>query len=75
MHRRHPAHRPRRSYWTHLHRLSVFDLRDVLGDLPHDAKRAHVHHVHHGTTAPRHVDSDALGRLIRRDGGPSHFER
>ncbi|MCL8009782.1 L-tyrosine/L-tryptophan isonitrile synthase family protein [Streptomyces sp. AS02] len=26
-----------------LHRLSVFDLRDVLGDLPHDTKRAHVH--------------------------------
>ncbi|NBM19151.1 L-tyrosine/L-tryptophan isonitrile synthase family protein [Streptomyces sp. GC420] len=26
-----------------LNRLSVFDLRDVLGDLPHDAKRAHVH--------------------------------
>ncbi|MDC0767036.1 isocyanide synthase family protein [Streptomyces sp. HD] len=25
-----------------LHRLSVFDLRDVLGDLPHDTKRAHV---------------------------------
>ncbi|WP_432015023.1 L-tyrosine/L-tryptophan isonitrile synthase family protein [Streptomyces cucumeris] len=25
-----------------LERLSVFDLRDVLGDLPHDAKRAHV---------------------------------
>ncbi|MCO8307360.1 L-tyrosine/L-tryptophan isonitrile synthase family protein [Streptomyces sp. RKCA744] len=26
-----------------LGRLSVFDLRDVLGDLPHDARRAHVH--------------------------------
>ncbi|GAA0617014.1 isocyanide synthase family protein [Streptomyces crystallinus] len=26
-----------------LDRLSVFDLRDVLGDLPHAAKRAHVH--------------------------------
>ncbi|MBA6434570.1 L-tyrosine/L-tryptophan isonitrile synthase family protein [Streptomyces sp. GMR22] len=26
-----------------LHRLSVFDLRDVLGDLPHCAKRARVH--------------------------------
>lgn len=26
-----------------LRRLSVFDLRDVLGDLPHDTKRAHVH--------------------------------
>ncbi|MGW7256955.1 L-tyrosine/L-tryptophan isonitrile synthase family protein [Streptomyces sp. NPDC054834] len=25
-----------------LRRLSVFDLRDVLGDLPHDTKRAHV---------------------------------
>ncbi|MCP9206687.1 L-tyrosine/L-tryptophan isonitrile synthase family protein [Streptomyces sp. NEAU-Y11] len=25
-----------------LERLSVFDLRDVLGDLPHDARRAHV---------------------------------
>ncbi|WP_354637459.1 isocyanide synthase family protein [Kitasatospora camelliae] len=27
----------------HLHHLSVFDLRDVLGDLPHDEKRARVH--------------------------------
>ncbi|WP_128430193.1 L-tyrosine/L-tryptophan isonitrile synthase family protein [Streptomyces cyaneus] len=26
-----------------LRHLSVFDLRDVLGDLPQDAKRAHVH--------------------------------
>ncbi|MFJ7071223.1 L-tyrosine/L-tryptophan isonitrile synthase family protein [Streptomyces sp. NPDC098781] len=26
-----------------LHRLTVFDLRDVLGDRSHDAKRAHVH--------------------------------
>lgn len=26
-----------------LYHLSVFDLRDVLGDLPHDAKRARVH--------------------------------
>ncbi|MEV6208060.1 isocyanide synthase family protein [Kitasatospora sp. NPDC051914] len=26
-----------------LHRLSLFDLRDVLGDLPYDAKRALVH--------------------------------
>ncbi|TJZ58954.1 pyoverdine biosynthesis protein PvcA [Streptomyces piniterrae] len=26
-----------------LARLSVFDLRDILGDLPHDAKRAHLH--------------------------------
>ncbi|MHC0430979.1 L-tyrosine/L-tryptophan isonitrile synthase family protein [Streptomyces sp. O3] len=26
-----------------LRHLSVFDLRDVLGDLSHDAKRAHVH--------------------------------
>ncbi|GHH11123.1 L-tyrosine/L-tryptophan isonitrile synthase family protein [Streptomyces lanatus] len=26
-----------------LRHLTVFDLRDVLGDLPHDAKRAHVH--------------------------------
>ncbi|TXS46327.1 pyoverdine biosynthesis protein PvcA [Streptomyces sp. uw30] len=26
-----------------LSHLSVFDLRDVLGDLPHDTKRAHVH--------------------------------
>lgn len=28
---------------TGLHRLSVFDLRDVLGDLPHDTKRTHIH--------------------------------
>jgi pyoverdine/dityrosine biosynthesis protein Dit1 len=26
-----------------LERLSVFDLRDILGDLPNDTKRAHVH--------------------------------
>ncbi|WP_370268307.1 L-tyrosine/L-tryptophan isonitrile synthase family protein [Streptomyces sp. V4I8] len=26
--------------------LSLFDLRDVLGDLPHDTKRAHVHDRH-----------------------------
>lgn len=26
-----------------LHHLSVLDLRDVLGDLPHDTKRARVH--------------------------------
>ncbi|MFI9246120.1 L-tyrosine/L-tryptophan isonitrile synthase family protein [Streptomyces sp. NPDC053086] len=26
-----------------LHRLSVFDLRDVLGDIPHDTKRTHLH--------------------------------
>ncbi|PAZ14010.1 pyoverdine biosynthesis protein PvcA [Streptomyces sp. SA15] len=26
-----------------LHHLSVFDLRDVLGDLPHDTQRARVH--------------------------------
>ncbi|MFE8949843.1 L-tyrosine/L-tryptophan isonitrile synthase family protein [Streptomyces sp. NPDC007856] len=26
-----------------LDRLSVFDLRDVLGDLPHDTKRTHIH--------------------------------
>ncbi|KAB1146873.1 L-tyrosine/L-tryptophan isonitrile synthase family protein [Streptomyces luteolifulvus] len=29
-----------------LSRLSVFDLRDVLGDLPHAIKRAHVHARH-----------------------------
>ncbi|MFF9405051.1 L-tyrosine/L-tryptophan isonitrile synthase family protein [Streptomyces anandii] len=29
--------------WMGLHRLSVFDLRDVLGDLPNDAKRTHIH--------------------------------
>ncbi|MBL1099208.1 L-tyrosine/L-tryptophan isonitrile synthase family protein [Streptomyces coffeae] len=29
-----------------LERLSVFDLRDVLGDLPHDAKRSHVHEAY-----------------------------
>ncbi|MFC9927481.1 L-tyrosine/L-tryptophan isonitrile synthase family protein [Streptomyces sp. NPDC127190] len=26
-----------------LHRLSVFDLRDILGDLPYDTKRTHIH--------------------------------
>ncbi|WP_043678956.1 L-tyrosine/L-tryptophan isonitrile synthase family protein [Streptomyces xylophagus] len=43
-----------------LSRLSVFDLRDVLGDLPHDAKRAHVH----GRYAP---PLDALRTEIRAD--------
>ncbi|MGW3291505.1 L-tyrosine/L-tryptophan isonitrile synthase family protein [Streptomyces sp. NPDC001002] len=43
-----------------LDRLSVFDLRDVLGDLPHDAKRAHVH----GRYAP---SLDALRAEIRAD--------
>ncbi|EGX60055.1 pyoverdine biosynthesis protein [Streptomyces zinciresistens K42] len=40
--------------------LSVFDLRDVLGDLPHDAKRAHVHDRH----APA---LDALRAEVRDD--------
>ncbi|WP_316754471.1 isocyanide synthase family protein [Streptomyces herbicida] len=43
-----------------LDRLSVFDLRDVLGDLPSDAKRAHVHERH----APA---LDALRAEIRAD--------
>ncbi|MFJ8636695.1 L-tyrosine/L-tryptophan isonitrile synthase family protein [Streptomyces sp. NPDC093568] len=43
-----------------LDRLSVFDLRDVLGDLPHDVKRAEVHH--------RHAPSlDALRAEVRDD--------
>lgn len=43
-----------------LERLSVFDLRDVLGDLPHDAKRAHVHE--------RYAPSvDALRAEVRAD--------
>jgi len=43
-----------------LERLSVFDLRDVLGDLPHEAKRAHVHE-HYAPTL------DALRTEIRAD--------
>ncbi|WP_369244703.1 L-tyrosine/L-tryptophan isonitrile synthase family protein [Streptomyces sp. R41] len=43
-----------------LHRLSVFDLRDVLGDLPHDAKRAHVHDRYAPTL-------DALRTEVRAD--------
>ncbi|MGN9758610.1 L-tyrosine/L-tryptophan isonitrile synthase family protein [Streptomyces sp. SD31] len=43
-----------------LHHLSVFDLRDVLGDLPHDAKRAHVHH-HYAPTL------EALRTEVRTD--------
>ncbi|MCX4671121.1 isocyanide synthase family protein [Streptomyces sp. NBC_01381] len=43
-----------------LDRLSVFDLRDVLGDLPHDTKRAHVHD-HYAPTL------DALRTEIRAD--------
>ncbi|OAR26631.1 pyoverdine biosynthesis protein PvcA [Streptomyces sp. ERV7] len=43
-----------------LDRLSVFDLRDVLGDLPHAAKRAHVHE--------RYAPSvDALRAEVRSD--------
>ncbi|MET7483880.1 isocyanide synthase family protein [Streptomyces sp. NPDC005538] len=44
-----------------LERLSVFDLRDLLGDLPHHAKRAHVHDHH----APA---LDALRAETRADG-------
>ncbi|MBK3579574.1 isocyanide synthase family protein [Streptomyces sp. MBT65] len=43
-----------------LERLSVFDLRDVLGDLPHDAKRDHVHERYAPTL-------DALRTEIRAD--------
>ncbi|GAA3368509.1 paerucumarin biosynthesis protein PvcA [Streptomyces sannanensis] len=43
-----------------LTRLSVFDLRDVLGDLDHDTKRAHVHDRY----APA---LDALRAEIRTD--------
>ncbi|MFE6288105.1 L-tyrosine/L-tryptophan isonitrile synthase family protein [Streptomyces sp. NPDC057877] len=47
-----------------LGRLSLFDLRDVLGDLPHDAKRAHVHDRYAPTTdalrAEIHADDHAL---------------
>ena len=43
-----------------LRRLSVFDLRDVLGDLPHDTKRAHVHDRYAPTP-------DALRAEVRTD--------
>ncbi|MFE0251609.1 L-tyrosine/L-tryptophan isonitrile synthase family protein [Streptomyces sp. NPDC059010] len=43
-----------------LSHLSVFDLRDVLGDLPHDTKRAHVHDRHAPTL-------DALRAEVRTD--------
>ncbi|MFF4500985.1 L-tyrosine/L-tryptophan isonitrile synthase family protein [Streptomyces sp. NPDC001401] len=47
-----------------LHRLSVFDLRDVLGDLPHEAKRAHVHERYAPTLdalrAEIHTDAPTL---------------
>ncbi|EFL29022.1 pyoverdine/dityrosine biosynthesis protein [Streptomyces himastatinicus ATCC 53653] len=43
-----------------LSRLSVFDLRDVLGDLPHDTKRAHIHGRHAPTV-------EALRAEIRAD--------
>ncbi|MFE6174998.1 L-tyrosine/L-tryptophan isonitrile synthase family protein [Streptomyces sp. NPDC056464] len=47
----------RESDLTH---LSVLDLRDILGDLPHDMKRAHVHDRH----APA---LDALRAEVRTD--------
>jgi pyoverdine/dityrosine biosynthesis protein Dit1 len=43
-----------------LSRLSVFDLRDVFGDLSHDTKRAHVHERHAPTL-------EALRAEIRAD--------
>jgi len=47
-----------------LSRLSVFDLRDVLGDLPHDTKRAHIHERHAPTLealrAENRADDHAL---------------
>ncbi|MFD4623244.1 L-tyrosine/L-tryptophan isonitrile synthase family protein [Streptomyces sp. NPDC058475] len=43
-----------------LRRLSVFDLRDILGDLPHDAKRAHIHDSYAPTV-------DALRAEVRAD--------
>ncbi|WP_438295432.1 L-tyrosine/L-tryptophan isonitrile synthase family protein [Streptomyces sp. HUAS TT7] len=43
-----------------LSRLSVFDLRDVLGDLPHHTKRAHVHERYAPT-------AEALRAEVRTD--------
>ncbi|WP_369354926.1 L-tyrosine/L-tryptophan isonitrile synthase family protein [Streptomyces sp. cg2] len=43
-----------------LTRLSVFDLRDVFGDLPHDTKRAHLHQSYAPTL-------DALRAEVRAD--------
>lgn len=43
-----------------LRRLSVFDLRNVLGDLPHDTKRAHIHERYAPTV-------EALRAEIRAD--------
>jgi len=43
-----------------LHRLSVFDLRDVLGDRPHDTKLADVHDLYAPTV-------DALRAEVRAD--------
>ncbi|QHC26284.1 L-tyrosine/L-tryptophan isonitrile synthase family protein [Streptomyces sp. GS7] len=43
-----------------LTRLSVFDLRDVFGDLPHDTKRAHLHKSYAPTL-------DALRAEVRAD--------
>lgn len=45
---------------SRLNRLSVFDLRDVLGDLPHDTKRTHVHDRYAPTL-------DALRAEVRTD--------
>lgn len=51
-----------------LEHLSVFDLRDVLGDIPHDAKRAHVHDRYAPTL-------DALREEVRADGQPLDLYR
>ncbi|WP_191873835.1 L-tyrosine/L-tryptophan isonitrile synthase family protein [Streptomyces filipinensis] len=51
-----------------LTRLSVFDLRDVLGDLPYDAKRARVHRHHAPTvdTLRAEVHADDHARALYR---------
>ncbi|MDT9698082.1 isocyanide synthase family protein [Streptomyces sp. P17] len=56
-----------------LPRLSVFDLRDVLGDLPHDTKRAQVHERYAPTLAALHAEVRADDHTLALYRGITRF--
>ncbi|WP_413803514.1 L-tyrosine/L-tryptophan isonitrile synthase family protein [Streptomyces iranensis] len=56
-----------------LHRLSVFDLRDVLGDLPHGAKRARVHQRYAPTLEALRAEVRSEGRTLALYRGITRF--